>query len=99
MSQVQYHATEIANIALSDVHQSVRSFSAQALFFGKLLSTSKMHAPETRLTTIRLIAAKHISGIGKKTTLWALLDDIEVRHGFSTRSRVKKLQQLVETGL
>ncbi|KAI0128328.1 C6 zinc finger domain protein [Xylariales sp. AK1849] len=74
--QVQYHATEIANIALSDVPQSVLSFSPQALFF----------------------AAKHISGIGKKTTLWALLDDIEVRHGFSTRSRVKQLQELVEPG-
>ncbi|KAH6643361.1 C6 zinc finger domain protein [Truncatella angustata] len=32
--QVQYHAMEIANIALSDIPQSVRSFSAQPLFFG-----------------------------------------------------------------
>ncbi|KAK0630318.1 hypothetical protein B0T17DRAFT_218509 [Bombardia bombarda] len=75
--QVQYHATEVANIALSDINQSVRSFSAQALFY----------------------AAKHISGIGKKTKLWTLLEDLEVRHGFTTRSRVHKLQQLVETRL
>ncbi|KAI1853593.1 hypothetical protein JX266_001577 [Neoarthrinium moseri] len=44
------------------------------------------------------IAAKHVHGIDKKTALWALLGDVETRHGFSTRSRVKKLQQLVEPG-
>ncbi|KAH9886873.1 hypothetical protein F4778DRAFT_773940 [Xylariomycetidae sp. FL2044] len=41
-------------------------------------------------------AAKHISGIGKKTKLWGLLDDLEIRFGLRTRSRVQKLQQLAE---
>ena len=44
-------------------------------------------------------AAKHIRGLAKKTRIWSLLDDVEMQLGFHTRSRVRKLQQLVETTL
>ncbi|OAA81639.1 hypothetical protein LEL_01184 [Akanthomyces lecanii RCEF 1005] len=40
-------------------------------------------------------AAKHITGIGKKLKLWNVLVDIEVHLGFSTRSRIKRLEQLL----
>ncbi|KAF2176737.1 hypothetical protein K469DRAFT_605880 [Zopfia rhizophila CBS 207.26] len=75
-SEIQYHAMQIANIAISDIPDSVRVFSSHGLYY----------------------AAKRIDGVARKARIWNLLHDIETQLGYHTRTAVKRLQGLVETG-
>jgi hypothetical protein len=43
-------------------------------------------------------AAKHIDGIARKARIWGIMNDVEVQLGYHTRSMVKRLQELVESG-
>lgn len=98
--QIEHHASEIAIIGLSDICQCVRNFSVQALFFGAYRQGVIYPSRETKESKADKrtspLAAKHIIGIGKKLKLWNVLVDIEVHLGFSTRNRIKRLEQLLD---
>ena len=94
--QIQYHATEILNICISNICDAVRCFSVHPLFFGQCgPSLPNMQFSSSKPLTLHT-AGKHVDCLMKKTKAWILLESIQKDLGFHTKNRVQTLQRLLE---
>lgn len=90
--QIQYHASQIVSIAMSDLPDGALVQTVQPLYFGKY---SDIHQEQLRTANSKP-AGKHIDGLSRKARIWSILNEIEAKVGFHTSSRVAKLQNLLE---